>query len=112
MMETVNKNEHIREPGTGESPVPVIFIEDHSGVSVPKAADIHKPETYRLEDQQQIRTGGDSAVIGSCIGRRCPYNVTGGITNVKKPSSFYKRGDFFVLWDKDEQSVSSRNRQI
>ena len=79
---------------------------------VPKAADIHKPETYRLEDQQQIRTGGDSAVIGSCIGRRCPYNVTGGITNVKKPSSFYKRGDFFVLWDKDEQSVSSRNRQI
>ena len=49
MMETVNKNEHIREPGTGGSPVQVIFIEDHSGVSVPKAADIHKPETYRLE---------------------------------------------------------------
>ena len=33
MMETVNKNEHIREPGTGGSPVQVIFIEDHSGVS-------------------------------------------------------------------------------
>ena len=111
-METVNCIRKLQRAGEGASPVRVNTAEDHSGVSVPKAADIHKPETYRLEYQQQIRTVCDSAVIGSCIGRRCPYNVTGGITNVKKPSSFYKRGDFFVLWDKDEQSVSSRNRQI
>ena len=42
---------------------------------------------------------------GTCIGiydyTTSPYNVTGGITNVNKPSSFYIRDDFFVLWDKD-----------
>ena len=53
MMETVNKNEHIREPGTGGSPVPVIFIEDHSGVSFLKFS---------------VRRDGFPPLKGTCIG--------------------------------------------
>ena len=52
-METVNKNEHIREPGTGGSPVPVIFIEDHSGVSFLKFS---------------VRKDGFPPLKGTCIG--------------------------------------------
>lgn len=50
-METVNCIRKLQRAGEGASPVRVNTAEDHSGVSVPKAADIHKPETYRLEDQ-------------------------------------------------------------
>lgn len=53
MMETVNKNEHIREPGTGGSPVPVIFIEYHSGVSFLKFS---------------VRRDGFPPLKGTCIG--------------------------------------------
>ena len=53
MMETVNKNERIREPGTGGSPVQVIFIEDHSGVSFLKFS---------------VRKDGFPPLKGTCIG--------------------------------------------
>ena len=52
-METVNKNEHIREPGTGGSPVQVVFIEDHSGVSFLKFS---------------VRKDGFPPLKGTCIG--------------------------------------------
>ena len=49
LMETVNCIRKLQRAGEGASPVRVNTAEDHSGVSVPKAADIHKSETYRLE---------------------------------------------------------------
>ena len=30
--------------------------------------------------------------------QKCLYYVTGGITNVKKPSSFYRKGRFFLFY--------------
>ena len=48
-METVNCIRKLQRAGDGASPVRVNTAEDHSGVSVPKVADIHKSETYRLE---------------------------------------------------------------
>lgn len=36
LMETVNRNQSYREPGQGGSPVSVISMEDHSGVSFQK----------------------------------------------------------------------------
>ena len=74
MMETVNKNEHIREPGTGGSPVQVIFIEDHSGVSF-----------LKFSVSAFITTG--------------PYNVTGG-ANVEIAFVLLQDGSFFISLEK------------
>ena len=87
-METVNKNEHIREPGTGESPVPVIFIEDHSGVSFLKFS---------------VRKDGFPPLKGTCIGiydyTTGPYNVTGG-ANVEIAFVLLQDGSFFISLEK------------
>ena len=53
------------------------------------------------ENHSGVATLTEIPVKGFMYRQRCPYNVTGGITNVNKPSSFYIRDDFFVLWDKD-----------
>ena len=82
-MERVTAGESRQRTGEGVSPVVSKCSEDHSGVAA-------------LKGVQTGKSSRKSPLKDSCIGRGCPYNVTGGIANVNKPSSFYKRAIF--LW--------------
>ena len=84
VMETVNRDESLRESGNGANPVQVILIEYHSGVSFQKALASRERRNSPVKGNvyRQINT--------------CPYSVTGG-ANVKIAFVLLQDGSFFIF---------------